>query len=131
MPDLTLGLERAASTTTVALDPTVKALGVVALLNDLSSEVAVRTVKAGVIGLIEGLAESTATLLRVVSGVLADRVGKKKALALCGYGLSGFTKRCCSSPQAVRACSYLLLRRFPGAFALMRRSLRPSAVRSA
>lgn len=84
------------------LDPTVKALGVVTLLNDLSSEVAVRTlplflanvlgVKAGVIGLIEGLAESTATLLKVVSGVLADRVGKKKALALWGYGLSGFTK---------------------------------------
>ena len=84
------------------LDPTVKALGVVTLLNDLSSEVAVRTlplflanvlgVKADIIGLIEGLAESTATLLKVVSGVLADRVGKKKALALWGYGLSGFTK---------------------------------------
>ena len=84
------------------LDPTVKALGVVTLLNDLSSEVAVRTlplflanvlgVKAGIIGLIEGLAESTATLLKVVSGVLADRAGKKKALALWGYGLSGFTK---------------------------------------
>jgi MFS family permease len=84
------------------LDPTVKALGVVTLLNDLSSEVAVRTlplflanvlgVKVGIIGLIEGLAESTATLLKVVSGVLADRVGKKKALALWGYGLSGLTK---------------------------------------
>jgi len=84
------------------LAPTVKALGVVTLLNDLSSEVAVRTlplflanvlgVKVGIIGLIEGLAESTATLLKVVSGVLADRVGKKKALALWGYGLSGFTK---------------------------------------
>jgi MFS family permease len=84
------------------LDPTVKALGVVTLLNDLSSEVAVRTlplflanvlgVKAGIIGLIEGLAESTATLLKVVAGVLADRVGKKKALALWGYGLSGCTK---------------------------------------
>jgi MFS family permease len=84
------------------LDPTVKALGVVTLLNDLSSEVAVRTlplflanvlgVRVGIIGLIEGLAESTATLLKVVSGVLADRVGKKKALALWGYGLSGFTK---------------------------------------
>jgi MFS family permease len=84
------------------LDPTVKALGVVTLLNDLSSEVAVRTlplflanvlgVKAGIIGLIEGLAESTATLLKVVSGVLADRVGKKKALVLWGYALSGFSK---------------------------------------
>src|SRR6266498_1486596 len=84
------------------LDPTVKALGFVTLLNDLSSEVAVRTlplflanvlgVRVGIIGLIEGLAESTATLLKLVSGVLSDRVGKKKALALWGYGLSGFTK---------------------------------------
>jgi MFS family permease len=102
VPDITRRSERPASATTVGLDPTVKALGVVTLLNDLSSEVAVRTlplflanvlgVKAGIIGLIEGLAESTATLLKVVSGVLADRVGKKKALALWGYGLSGFTK---------------------------------------
>jgi MFS family permease len=102
MPDITVTSERPASPTQVELDPTVKALGVVTLLNDLSSEVAVRTlplflanvlgVKTGLIGLIEGVAESTATLLKVVSGVLADRVGKKKALALWGYGLSGFTK---------------------------------------
>jgi len=102
VPDSTVRSERPAPAPTVGLDPTVKALGVVTLLNDLSSEVAVRTlplflanvlgVKAGIIGLIEGLAESTATLLKVVSGVLADRVGKKKALALWGYGLSGFTK---------------------------------------
>lgn len=86
----------------VRLDPTVKALGVVTLLNDLSSEVAVRTlplflanvlgVRTGIIGLIEGIAESTATLLKIVSGYLADRIGKKKRLALWGYGLSGFTK---------------------------------------
>jgi MFS family permease len=84
------------------LDPTVKALGVVSLLNDISSEVTVRTlplflanvlgVKTGIIGLIEGLAESTATLLKIVSGVFADRSGKKKGLTLWGYGVSGFTK---------------------------------------
>src|SRR6266699_3128987 len=34
----------------------------------------------------------SATLLKVVSGVLADRVGTKKTLVLWGYGLSGFTK---------------------------------------
>ncbi len=85
-----------------ALDRNVKVLGVVSLLNDLSSEVAVRTlplflanvlgVKAGVIGFIEGIAESTATLLKIASGYLADRLGKKKALTVWGYGLSGFTK---------------------------------------
>src|SRR3972149_12316180 len=85
-----------------ALDHNVKVLGIVSLLNDLSSEVAVRTlplflanvlgVKTGIIGLIEGVAESTATLLKIASGYLADRLGEKKALTLFGYGLSGFTK---------------------------------------
>lgn len=85
-----------------ALDRNVKVLGIVSLLNDLSSEVAVRTlplflanvlgVKAGIIGFIEGIAESTATLLKIASGYLADRLGKKKALTVWGYGLSGFTK---------------------------------------
>ena len=84
------------------LDPTVRALGVVSLLNDFSSEVAVRTlplflanvlgVRTTVIGLIEGIAESTSTLLKLVSGHLSDRIGHKKALALWGYGLSNFTK---------------------------------------
>lgn len=84
------------------LDRNVKVLGVVSLLNDLSSEVAVRTlplflanvlgVKTGIIGLIEGVAESTATLLKIASGYLADRLGKRKALTVWGYGLSGFTK---------------------------------------
>jgi hypothetical protein len=86
----------------VPLDPTVRALGVVSLLNDFSSEVAVRTlplflanvlgVRIGIIGLIEGIAESTATLLRLVSGYLADRTGRKKSLALWGYGFSNLTK---------------------------------------
>jgi MFS family permease len=84
------------------LDPTVRALGVVSLLNDFSSEVAVRTlplflanvlgVRTTVIGLVEGIAESTSTLLKLVSGHLSDRIGRKKALALWGYGLSNFTK---------------------------------------
>jgi MFS family permease len=86
----------------IPLDPTVRALGVVSLLNDFSSEVAVRTlplflanvlgVRIGIIGLIEGIAESTATLLKLVSGYLSDRTGRKKDLALWGYGFSNFTK---------------------------------------
>ncbi len=85
-----------------SLDRNVKVLGLVTLLNDLSSEVTVRTlplflanvlgVNTGIIGFIEGIAESTATLLKIVSGYLADRLGKKKTLTLWGYGLSGFTK---------------------------------------
>jgi MFS family permease len=85
-----------------ALDRNVKVLGLVSLLNDLSSEVTVRTlplflanvlgVNTGIIGFIEGVAESTATLLKVGSGYLSDRLGSKKGLTLWGYGLSGFTK---------------------------------------
>ncbi|HZD41459.1 MAG TPA: MFS transporter [Terriglobales bacterium] len=84
------------------LDRNVKVLGVVTLLNDLSSEVTVRTlplflanvlgVGTAIIGFIEGVAESTATLLKIFSGYLSDRHGKKKPLTLWGYGLSGFTK---------------------------------------
>lgn len=84
------------------LDRNVKVLGVVALLNDLSSEVTVRTlplflanvlgVGTAIIGFIEGIAETTATLLKIVSGTLSDRLGKKKGLTLWGYGLSGFSK---------------------------------------
>ena len=84
------------------LDRNVKVLGLVSLLNDFSSEVTVRTlplflanvlgVKTGIIGFIEGVAESTATLLKIASGYWADRLRKRKALTLWGYGLSGFTK---------------------------------------
>src|SRR5262245_50795398 len=84
------------------LDPTVRALGVTSLLNDFSSEVAVRTlplflanvlgIRIGIIGLIEGVAESTATLLKLVSGYLSDRFQQKKALTLWGYAFSNLTK---------------------------------------
>lgn len=86
----------------IPLNRTVKALGVVSLLNDFSSEVTVRTlplflsnvlgVRIGIVGLIEGIAESTATLLQLISGYLSDRIGRRKALTLFGYGLSNLTK---------------------------------------
>lgn len=98
-PGAVLGQQRGVL---AGLDRNVKVLGLVSLLNDLSSEVAVRTlplflanvlgVKTGIIGFIEGIAESTATLLKIASGYLADRLGRKKTLTLWGYGLSGFTK---------------------------------------
>ncbi len=44
------------------------------------------------IGLIEGLAETTSSLLKALSGWLADRWGRKKELAVGGYGLSALTK---------------------------------------
>ena len=68
------------------LDPSVRALGFVSLLNDISSEVTIRTVPlflanvlgvgTSTIGLIEGVAESASTLLKMISGNLADRLDK-------------------------------------------------------
>jgi MFS family permease len=97
LKDATVAIDKA-----IPLNRTVKALGVVSLLNDFSSEVTVRTlplflsnilgVRIGIIGLIEGIAESTATLLQLVSGYLSDRIRRRKALTLCGYGLSNFAK---------------------------------------
>ncbi|MHB0886487.1 MAG: MFS transporter [Bacillota bacterium] len=76
--------------------------GFVSLLNDLSSEITVRTlplfladvlgVKTGIIGLIEGVADSTATILKIFSGWFSDKVGKRKPLALGGFSLSALSK---------------------------------------
>lgn len=77
-------------------------LGIVSLLTDLSSEMIypviplflANTIGASTafIGLIEGVAESTASLLKVFSGWLSDRLNKRKELILLGYGLSSITK---------------------------------------
>ncbi len=45
-----------------------------------------------VIGAVEGVAESVASLLRVFSGYLSDRLGKRKWLAVLGYGISTLSK---------------------------------------
>ncbi len=44
------------------------------------------------VGLIEGIAEATASVLKVFSGALSDRVGRRKELAVFGYGLSTLVK---------------------------------------
>jgi len=44
------------------------------------------------VGIVEGLAESLALVVKVFSGTLSDYLGKRKALALFGYGLGALTK---------------------------------------
>jgi MFS family permease len=76
--------------------------GFVSLLNDWSSEITVRIlplflanvlgVKTSVIGLIEGVADSTATFLKMFSGWFSDKWGKRKPLVLAGYALSSLSK---------------------------------------
>lgn len=44
------------------------------------------------VGIIEGIVEATASITKVFSGALSDRLGKRKFLAALGYGLAAFTK---------------------------------------
>jgi len=77
-------------------------LGWVSFLTDVSSEMIftvmplflLNVLKVGtpVIGLIEGIAEGTASLLKLVSGWLSDRLGRRKSLTVFGYTLSTLSK---------------------------------------
>jgi MFS family permease len=77
-------------------------LGVVSLLTDVSSEMiypllplflaSVLGVSLPFIGLIEGVAESTASFMKVVSGWLSDRSRRRKPFIWIGYGLSTVVK---------------------------------------
>jgi MFS family permease len=78
------------------------ALGFVSMLMDISSEmihallpvymVTVLGTSALTVGVIEGIAEATASITKVFSGALSDWLGKRKFLAAIGYGLAAFTK---------------------------------------
>jgi MFS family permease len=77
-------------------------LGFVSLLMDVSSEmvhsllplfmVTALGASALTVGVIEGIAESTALLVKIFSGVLSDYLGNRKGLAVVGYALGAFTK---------------------------------------
>ncbi|HEX4927015.1 MAG TPA: MFS transporter [Burkholderiales bacterium] len=84
------------------LPRTVWALGVVSLFMDASSElvhsllpVFLTTVLGASmvsVGLVEGVAEATASIAKVFSGTLSDRLAKRKPLLVLGYGLAALTK---------------------------------------
>ena len=77
-------------------------LGFVSMLMDVSSEmihallpiylVTVLGASMVTVGVIEGIAEATASITKIFSGALSDRLGKRKWLAAAGYGLAAFTK---------------------------------------
>ena len=77
-------------------------LGFVSLLMDISSEmihallplfmVGTLGMSVAVVGLLEGLAEATALIVKVFSGVISDWAGRRKPLAVLGYGLGAATK---------------------------------------
>jgi MFS family permease len=78
------------------------ALGLVSMFMDISSELvhsllpvfmgSVLGVSMVGIGLIEGIAEATAAITKVFSGAISDYLGKRKLLAVLGYGLAAITK---------------------------------------
>jgi MFS family permease len=78
------------------------ALGFVSLLMDVSSEmihsllpvflVTTLGTSVFVVGLMEGAAEATALIVKVFSGVLSDYWGKRKPLAILGYGMGALSK---------------------------------------
>ena len=90
------------TTTHGKLPAAIWVLGFVSLLMDISSEmihsllplfmVGSLGASALVVGLIEGLAEATALIVKVFSGVLSDWWGKRKGLAVAGYALGALTK---------------------------------------
>ncbi|NQD57957.1 MFS transporter [Pseudomonas sp. CM25] len=78
------------------------ALGFVSMFMDISSEmihallplymVTVLGTSVLAVGVIEGIAEATASITKVFSGALSDRMGKRKLLTVVGYGLGALTK---------------------------------------
>ncbi|MGB9521848.1 MAG: MFS transporter, partial [Anaerolineales bacterium] len=78
------------------------AVGLTSFFMDVSSEMVLNIlslflanvlgVRTNVIGLIEGVAEATASILKLFSGWLSDKIGGRKRLAVIGYGISAVSK---------------------------------------
>jgi MFS family permease len=78
------------------------AVSVTSFFMDISSEMVINIlplfllnvlgVRTAVIGLIEGVAESTASVLKVFSGLISDKLRSRKWIAVLGYGISAFSK---------------------------------------
>ncbi|QGP93922.1 Multidrug resistance protein MdtH [Neomoorella glycerini] len=76
--------------------------GLTSLLTDISTEMVYPLLplylttalgaSPAIVGVIEGLAESLASLLKVFSGAISDRLGRRKPLAIGGYGISALGK---------------------------------------
>jgi MFS family permease len=81
---------------------TVWALGAVSLLMDLSSElvhsllpifmVTVLGASMAAVGVVEGIAEATASIVKLFSGAISDRLGRRKPIVVIGYALAALSK---------------------------------------
>lgn len=95
-------MSAAPPTASSRLPRTIWALGLVSLFMDVSSEMihallpVFLTVSLGasvaLVGIIEGVAESTAAIVKIFSGYASDRLGRRKPFLLLGYGLGALSK---------------------------------------
>ncbi len=93
---------KSTTSTPSRLHPNIWFLTIGSLLTDVSSEMLnnlvplflynVLGVQTSIIGLIDGIAETTASLVKIISGSLSDRLGRRKALTVLGYALSTVSK---------------------------------------
>ena len=84
------------------LHPNIWAVSLTSFFMDISSEMvlnilplflsSVLGVKTNIIGIIEGVAEATSSVLKVFSGWLSDKLRSRKWLAVAGYGISALAK---------------------------------------
>jgi MFS-type transporter involved in bile tolerance (Atg22 family) len=84
------------------LPPNVWLIGVISLLNDTASDLVYPLIPlylssvlmAGpkALGIIEGIAEATSSILKLISGVLVDKTSRIKPWIVWGYGLAGFSR---------------------------------------
>ncbi|MBI2796243.1 MAG: MFS transporter [Gemmatimonadetes bacterium] len=96
------GSARGAAPAREPLSRTVRVLAAVSLLTDVSSEMiypllpvfltATLGVSAGFVGVVEGLAETTAAMLKLLSGWWSDRVARRKPFLVAGYGLAALAR---------------------------------------
>src|SRR5436305_10176200 len=97
-----MATETTTTKTTVSLPRNVWIVTATSFFTDVSSEMIfnllplflanVLGVSTGIIGLIDGIAEATASVLKVFSGWLSDRLGQRKWLTVAGYSLSALSK---------------------------------------
>ena len=103
MADIAAAQKKEAKRTGLSgLSPNVIYLALVSFFTDISSEMTLTTlplflsdvlgVRTSIIGLIEGLAETTASIMKIFSGHISDRLGRRKWLTFAGYALSAVTK---------------------------------------